>query len=82
MSAQFNNRSPRRKGRFCWAREITPGVVRYRLFRRELTGRVQPKTCTFHPGMSRSQIAEILNQERHALRDRVDEIDLRSLGVA
>ena len=77
----FRPRTPRNKNLFCYHCEVTPDVVRYRLFRRDHSGRVNPKTCTFQPSMPRSLIAELLNQERHALRDRVDEIDLRAMGV-
>lgn len=77
----MNNRSPRNKNRFCYMREVMNGVVRYRLFRRDMTGRTHHKSCVFYDGMDKRQMAEILNQERHALRNRVDDIDLKSMGV-
>jgi hypothetical protein len=81
QSRSMKDRSPRKKQMFCWSREVMNGVVCYRLFRRDHTGRPHHRKCTFYDSMTRPQIADILNQERHALRDRVDEIDLKAMGV-
>jgi len=79
----FTERKPKR-ARFAWGRKISDqGVVVYRLFRRDSTGKLHRSMypMEYLPHAERRQIARDLKRERRILRDRVDEIDLAAMGV-
>lgn len=74
---------PSHRGCFSYARiPQEGGGVIYRLYRRDLNRVLHAELLPFHPDCSRRQIARYLRQARHRLRDRVDEIDLRIMGVS
>lgn len=55
--------------------------VQYRLFRRDHRGAVHMEPVTFYREADRATIARLIRRTHHALRDRVDEIDLAAMGV-
>ncbi|MFC4526361.1 hypothetical protein ISN76_13185 [Dyella halodurans] len=77
------HRPPRKVAGFTWSR--VPGLgesVTYRLFRRDLNGTLHVEMKRFDPAnFERCQVATEVNQLRHKLRDRVDALDLKFLGV-
>lgn len=80
----FTRRMPKKNGGFSWGRFPMGdgGPVCYRLFRRDYRGALHIASLTFGRSLDRRHIAYDLRRARHALRDRVDEIDLRAMGVA
>lgn len=77
-------RAPRGHMGFSWGRyPLAHDIgVEYRLFRRDLTGRLHMVGRRFLPGQPRKEIAVSLWHARITLRERVDAIILRQLGVA
>ncbi|OEZ02280.1 MULTISPECIES: hypothetical protein [Stenotrophomonas] len=84
MSRPFVRRAPKRNGGFSWGRYPMgdTGVIAYRLFRRDLGGALHFEGLNFYSQDSRSDVAIALRAACHRLRDRVDALDLASLGVA
>lgn len=84
MIRNLTRRAPKRNGGFSWGRYPMgdTGVVAYRLFRRDLAGALHYEGLDFYPKDSRRDVAIALRAACHRLRDRVDELDLASLGVA
>lgn len=80
----MTRRSPKKQHGFSWGRFPMgeSGIVAYRLFRRDIRGVVHMLAVDFRAGMARAELARRLRVARHALRDQVDEIDLRTMGVA
>lgn len=76
-------RAPRKAGGFSWGRfPVDDGrAVSWRLFRRDLNGKVHTYVLDFAANVSRGQVADRVWRARIALRDRVDLIDLKNLGV-
>lgn len=76
-------RAPRGHMGFSWGRFplANDAGVEYRLFRRDLTGRLYIAKRQFQPEQLRDQAARHLWQARIALRERVDEIVLAQLGL-
>lgn len=84
MSRHAIRRAPKRNGGFSWGRfPTTDGdFITWRLFRRDMGGRVHIKILTFTAKDTRSLIASRVRAACHRLRDQVDEIDLAAMGVA
>lgn len=76
-----NSRPPRGHQGFSWGRFAHTHGVEYRLFRRDLSGRLYSETRRFYHDQSRSEIAVRVWEARKFLRDRVDAIVLMQLGV-
>lgn len=76
-------RAPRGHMGFSWGRFplAHDAGVEYRLFRRDLSGRLYIVKRQFQPEQPRIQMARHLWQARIALRERVDEIVLAQLGL-
>lgn len=76
-------RAPRKAGGFSWGRfPVEDGrAVSWRLFRRDLTGKLHSYHLDFAAHVSRAHVAERVWRARMALRDRVDAVDLRALGL-
>lgn len=80
-------RTPRGR-HFAWARFPSTDAlgncvgVQYRLFRRDHKGVSHMHPETFYRECDRATIARVVRKARHALRDRVDEIDLAAMGIA
>lgn len=74
---------PAGRGSFSWGREPAQdgAVVIYRLFRKDQRRALHVEMHTFGRDWPRRAIAARLRTMRHALRDRVDEIDLALMGV-
>lgn len=82
MSRHLTRKRPTGSGSFSWARIVDrPGVVTYRLYRRDLHGVLHCEWNTIAAGEQRWYIALWLRGARKTLRDLVDEIDLSILGV-
>jgi len=77
-------RAPRKAGGFSWGRfPVEDGrAVSWRLFRRDLTGRLYPKVVDAKVTASRAELAAEVWRARIALRKQVDEIVLGQLGVS
>lgn len=78
-TTHLTRRTPRKNGGFSWGRFPMgeAGPVCYRLFRRDHRGALHMSVFDFSQDRPRSEIAATLRRARHALRDRVDEIDLQ-----
>lgn len=75
-------RAPRGHWGFSWGRFPMDGEsTEYRLFRRDLSGRLHTSRKRYLPGQPRDEIAASLWAARIELRERVDAIVLRQLGV-
>lgn len=74
---------PGHHGKFSYARIPHPesSGVTYRLFRRDDSGRLHYLAWNFKRDCPIRQAAEDLNIARHQLRDLVDGIDLKLMGV-
>ena len=87
-TTHLNRRPPTQNGGFSWGRFPMPNQagtaprVIYRHFRRDHTGLLHMDELKFFEGESRSEIAKAARDQRHKLRDRVDEIDLAAMGIA
>lgn len=83
LPRHLERRAPRAAGGFSWGRfPIEDGrAMSWRLFRRDLTGRLYPKVVNAKAGASRSAIAGQVWRARIELRDQVDEVVLQQLGV-
>lgn len=77
-------RPPRKANGFSWGRfPVEEGrAVSWRLFRRDLAGKLHTYHLDFAEHVSRAQIADRVWRARIALRDRVDDIVLQQLGVS
>lgn len=80
----MTRRAPKKQSGFSWGRfPLGEGIVAYRLFRRDYRGSLHMLAVDFRDGMSRAEVARRLRMARRALRDQVDEIELREkYGVA
>lgn len=78
----YTHKQPTTCRRFSWGRIPHESGCTWRLFRRDIDGRVYMSGLDFRAGTSRAVIAGDLLKARHRLRDRVDEIDLAALGLA
>jgi hypothetical protein len=79
----MTRRAPKKSAGFSWGRfPMGEGLVCYRLFRRDHSGSLHMLAVDFRPGMPRVAVARQLRAARRALRDQVDTIDLRAMGVA
>lgn len=80
---QMRHKRPNPHSRFSWGRVLGDnGSVTYRLFRRDIRGALHVEMKRFSPDdFERADIALALNAMRHVLRNRVDELDLKFLGV-
>lgn len=78
---RFTRRAPKRNQGLSWGRYPTDdsSAVVYRIFRRELTGKLHMEARTFFTGTEPAHIAKVLRSLKRQLRDRADEIDLTAL---
>lgn len=70
------NRSPQRKGSFCWSKTVNQHGVMYRLFRRDHERKTHMRRLEFQFTMSRSSRVSLLLEQRRRLREVVDELQL------
>lgn len=78
----FARKRPTGRGSFSYARLTDrPGVVVYRLCRRDERGAHHYESHAFAIEAPRAHIAAVLLDARRRLRDTVDEIDLALMGV-
>ena len=84
MSRHFTRRAPKRNEGLSWGRFPTDdgSAATYRLFRRDHTGRLHFEARTFLSSDSPLYIASHLRRMKRELRNRVDGIDLKAMGVA
>jgi hypothetical protein len=83
---RYISRPPKKKAGFSWGRTVRrDGLVTWRLFRRDQRGAVHAAYVAFAEDELASTppaaIAYRINLARHALRNKVDEIDLKLMGV-
>lgn len=76
-----DNRAPRRNTGFSWGRFNLHGRVMYRLFRRDLNRKLHVEARGFDYRTDRSRIAAEIWRARIQLREAVDAVDLKHLGV-
>lgn len=82
MTRLLVRKLPTHRGAFSYARIPTAGGgVIYRLFRRDQRYILHAELLPFHPDCDRRTIARVLSEARHRLRNQVDDIDLRIMGV-
>lgn len=74
-------KTPRKTRGFSWSRLPDDQAVTYRLTRADVRGRLYAEQRRFPRDCSRGVIARVVLNARHRLRDTVDEISLRQLGV-
>lgn len=75
-------RLPKKTSGFSWGRVVrVDGTITYRLFRRDQRGAIHVAMLVFTRDDSRGDMAKDINRKRHTLRDQVDEIDLKLMGV-
>lgn len=81
---RFTRRAPKRNQGLSWGRFPTDdgSAVAYRIFRRELSGKLHMEARTFFTGTEPAHIAKVLRSLKRQLRDRVDEIDLEAMEEA
>ena len=70
------NRSPRRKGAFCWSKTVNQHSVLYRLFRRDHERKTHMQRLEFQFTMSRENRVSLLLEQRRRLREVVDSLQL------
>jgi hypothetical protein len=77
------DRAPRGHMGFSWARFMLGhrDRVTYRLFRRSIEGRVWMEARTFHIVEPRADVAAELWRMRIRLREQVDAVDFKTLGL-
>ncbi len=80
MGNHLRGRTPKKTAGFSWGRVVTDGAVAYRLFRRDQRGALHWFLRTFE-GTDRAAMADELKRARRLLRDQVDEVDLKFMGV-
>lgn len=74
---------PLHRGVFSYSRIPTDGGgVMFRLFRRDMRRVLHAESLPFHPDCTRKLIADTLRKARRRLRDQVDEVDLKLMGVS
>ncbi len=80
---QWHRKAPRKDGVFSWSviYHVDIGMLDYRLFRRDVFGALHSEMRTFRVDTARSDIARLVWAMRIRLRERVDEICFRQLGV-
>ncbi|SDY08248.1 hypothetical protein [Lysobacter enzymogenes] len=89
MSARHltERREPAKGRRFAWGRIPAAGdgeferFTTWHLFRRSETRRLHGTQVSAGHHLTRAQIAVLLREARNGLRDYVDDLDLRHLGV-
>lgn len=83
-TTHLTRRTPRKNGGFSWGSFPMGdgGPVCYRLFRRDHRGALHMSVFDFSLDKPRGEMAVTLRRARHALRDRVDEIDLQAMEEA
>lgn len=75
-------KEPRRTRGFSWGRAFNhEGVMVWRLFRWDIHGKLHCEILKIDMRSRRGWIAQQLCTARHALRDRVDSIDLAAMGI-
>jgi hypothetical protein len=80
---QPSRKLPQHRGVFSYARiPMDGGGTVYRLFRRDMKRVLHCEMRVFHPDYPRASRARELNAARHQLRNLVDDIDLKLLGVS
>jgi len=81
---RFTRRAPKRNEGQSWGRfpSENGSAVVYRIFRRELSGKLHMEACTFFTGTEPAHIAKVLRSLKRQLRDHVDEIDLEAMEAA
>lgn len=81
---RFTRRAPKRNQGQSWGRfpSENGSAVVYRIFRRELSGKLHMEARTFFTGREPAHIAKVLHSLKRRLRDRVDEIDLEAMEEA
>lgn len=77
----LSRRAPRKTRGFAWARIAGEAVVTYRLTRGDMRGQLHMEQRQFPVTCQRAVIARVVNAARHRLRDTVDDVCLRQLGV-
>ncbi|WP_115539994.1 hypothetical protein [Xanthomonas campestris] len=84
MTRHLARRAPKRERGLCWGR--TPNdngtVVTSQLFRRDHRGALHTSVHVVTANHSLKEIADCLRTARHALRNKVDSIDLEAMEVA
>lgn len=81
---RFTRRAPKRNWGLSWGRFMDANglEVIYRIFRRDHTGRLHFVEHKFFVETNPSDIARALRMAKRKLRDDVDQIDLKAMGVA
>lgn len=84
MTHPYTRKLPAHCRPFAWGRAPEParGMVIWRLFRRDQSGRLHALQRAFSDHDPREFIAAELLHARHQLRNKVDEIDLEIMGVS
>lgn len=77
----LQRRPPRKTRGFAWARLVDDEGVVYRLTRADESGRLHMEQRGFSKACERAVIARVVCTARNRLRDTVDEIVLRQLGL-
>ena len=76
------HRCPKKSRGFSWARvPQASGGLAYRLYRYDMRGVMHAKVLRFDAGTDRTAITPILRTARRELREFVDDIDLKFMGV-
>jgi hypothetical protein len=78
----LRHRRPLPSRRFAWSRVPCQDICHWRLFRRDLSGRVHMKSVAYFTDTDRRVIAQALRRLRRELLDHVDAIDFAALGIA
>lgn len=83
MSRHLQYRRPNETQGFAWGRVLTDdaNLVTYRLFRRDHKNALHSHAVSVFSHTERKVLAGQLRRARRHLRDLVDEIDLRAMGV-
>lgn len=77
----LGRKAPRKTRGFAWGRLAGESWVAYNLTRGDVGGRLYLERRTFPIDTDRRVIAHVVNKARHRLRDTVDDVILRQLGV-
>lgn len=81
---RFTRRAPGKGHGLTWARfpTVDGSAVIYRLWRRDHNRKPHQVEKQFHTDAEPAHIARVLRQAKRQLRDDVDHIDLKAMGVA